>query len=74
VAARVDVIGLLLAIAGALAIGLGVAGVGYLLGAPAGMLGTLTSAIVSGCVLLLYGRRQRRRAAVETDDGAKPPG
>jgi hypothetical protein len=73
VAARVDVIGLLIAVAGALAIGLGVAGIGYLLGAPAGMLGALTSAIVSGGVMLLYGRRQRRRAAAESGDAAKPP-
>ena len=60
---RVDVASLLIAVAGALAIAAVVAGVGYLLGAPAGMLGALTSAVVSASVALIYARRKRARAA-----------
>ena len=66
---RVDVPGLIIAVVSAVAIGLSVAGIGYLLGAPAGLLGTLTSGVVSGCVLLIYTRRQRRRLP----DAERPP-
>jgi hypothetical protein len=67
---RVDVASLLIAIAGALAIAAVVAGVGYLLGAPAGVLGALTSAVVSASVGLIYTRRQRAKAA----EGSAPSG
>ena len=60
---RVDVASLLIAVAGALAIAAVVAGVGYLLGAPAGLLGALTGAVVSAGVSLIYSRRQRARAS-----------
>jgi hypothetical protein len=60
---RVDVVAILIAVVVALAAGFAVAGIGYLLGAPAAILGAITGSIISLGVEVVYLRRQRRRTA-----------
>ena len=72
--AKVDVVGLIIAIVGAVAFALLVSWIGYLLGVPTGILGALTTALVAALVVLIYTRRQRRRAArFEDEDSSTPP-
>jgi uncharacterized MnhB-related membrane protein len=73
VTARVDVIGLLIAVAGALAIGACAAGIGYLLGAPAKVLGALTEAVVGLSVVTIFVARQRRRTGAAVSAEPAPP-
>ena len=73
---RFDVVGLVIAVAGALAIGACAAGISYLLGAPAKVVGALTEAMIGLSVPTIYMRRQRRRSAAGEPAGHEqaPPG
>ena len=62
---RVDLPGLAIAVVVALAAGFTAAGIAYLLGAPAALIGAITGSIVSVGVEVVYLRRHRRRQARE---------